>query len=141
MQYGIISHSSRLRDMASDIILSKLVQRGISDLAPSHGDILAQLFNGADGCTISELAGLTHRTKSTVSVLVDKLVASGYVMKTTGKADARTVQVTLTQKGWSLRGVFEEISLALNARLLCDFKEYEAQALEDMLRRCVANLR
>ena len=139
MQYAIISLASRLQELASDFILSELVRRGISDLAPCHGDILASLFNGAEGCTLSELAGMTNRTKSTVSVLVDKLVASGYVVKTAGRQDTRTVQITLTDKGKSLRHVFEEISSAMNAKLLDGFKTYEAQALEDMLHRCTAN--
>lgn len=139
MSYAVISLASLLQEKASAFILSELVRRGITDLAPCHGDILARLYAGSDGCTISELAERTHRTKSTVSVLVSRLSASGYVEKLPARKDSRAVQILLTEKGRSLRPVFEEISDTMNAKLLSGFKAFEAQALEDLLLRCTEN--
>ena len=73
MKYSaIFSHASRLRESGNRFILAELEKVGLSDIAPSHGDILVRLL-ACEACNMSELAKQVHRTKSTVTALVEKL--------------------------------------------------------------------
>lgn len=60
--------------------------------------------------TMAELAGKIGRDKSTVTALVKKLEGLGYVQKERSAEDSRIVYVSLTQKGISLKPVFDRIS-------------------------------
>ena len=45
MKYSaIFSHASRLRESGNRFILAELEKVGLSDIAPSHGDILVRLL-------------------------------------------------------------------------------------------------
>lgn len=78
MKYSaIFSHASRLRESGNRFILAELEKVGLSDIAPSHGDILVRLL-ACEACNMSELAKQVHRTKSTVTALVENW--SGTVM-------------------------------------------------------------
>ena len=81
MKYSaIFSHASRLRESGNRFILAELEKVGLSDIAPSHGDILVRLL-ACEACNMSELAKQVHRTKSTVTALVEKLERNGYVLR------------------------------------------------------------
>ncbi len=131
-----VSYASRLVANSERIILAELKGAGVTDLLPCHGDVLAPLYV-KDGLTVTELATLTKRTKSTVSVIVDKLVKLGYVSKVPSVADARAVSVALTEKGTALKPVFFRVSEILNARFMAVLSEEEAGQLEGLLNRLV----
>lgn len=99
-----------------------------------HGDILSKLYQ-EDGLTVTELATRTKRTKSTVSVLVDKLVKLGYVEKRASEFDARALAVCLTDKALEIKPIFEEVSAKLNEIMLNALTEEEAQSLEELLNK------
>ena len=51
MKYSaIFSHASRLRESGNRFILAELEKVGLSDIAPSHGDILVRLL-ACEACT------------------------------------------------------------------------------------------
>ena len=61
MKYSaIFSHASRLRESGNRFILAELEKVGLSDIAPSHGDILVRLL-ACEACNMSELAKQVHR--------------------------------------------------------------------------------
>ena len=62
---------------------------------------------------MSELAKQVHRTKSTVTALVEKLERNGYVLRIPDPEDSRGVLVRLTDKGRALEPAFEAISNGL----------------------------
>ena len=64
---------------------------------------------------MKELAEKIHRTKPTVTVLIDKLVDLGYVVKEKSTEDCRVTFVGLTEKGLGLKPGFREISERLMA--------------------------
>ena len=68
---------------------------------------------------MSELAKQVHRTKSTVTALVEKLERNGYVLRIPDPEDSRGVLVRLTDKGRALEPAFEAISNGLQ-RLITD---------------------
>lgn len=84
MKYSaIFSHASRLRESGNRFILAELEKVGLSDIAPSHGDILVRLL-ACEACNMSELAKQVHRTKSTVTALVEKTGAERLCAAHTG---------------------------------------------------------
>lgn len=87
---------------------------GLRGLAPSHGDILVQLFQYDQVC-MSELSQRIARDPSTVTALVKKLVAMGLAQTGKSLRDRRSTMVSLTEKGHALKGDFEKISMRLES--------------------------
>ena len=81
---------SKIRENANKFILADLAQHGITNLAPSHGDILACLYQ-KERVTMKEIADAIHRTKPTVTVLVNKLAELGLVRKAQAAEDSRVI--------------------------------------------------
>lgn len=120
-------------------LLQELKRLGIEGLAPSHGAILYHLFNN-DQVTMKDLAKAVRRDKSTVTALVGKLVANGYVEKMSSAQDQRTVCVRLSAQGEALQPVFEEVSRNLIGRIWRGVDEAEQRELVRLLRKIRANL-
>ena len=135
-RHPILNYASRLREAGNAFILDELAKVGLHDIAPSHGDILAQLL-ACESLNMSDLALHAHRTKSTVTALVTKLEKHGYVERIPDPEDSRGVKVRLTDKGRQLRPAFESISEGLQRIILSRLTEDEAQELERLLKKCV----
>lgn len=108
----LVNRLSRALGQANRFIALKLRERGLDGIAPSHGDILMQLFACGEQ-PMQELARAIGRDPSTVTALVKKLAAAGYVRTGKGVQDRRATIVSLTGKGCELRGEFEAVSAAL----------------------------
>lgn len=134
---AILNYASRLREVGNAFILAELEKVGLTDIAPSHGDVLGQLLH-CDSKNMSELALHAHRTKSTVTTLVTKLERNGYVERIPDPRDSRGVKVRLTDKGKELRPAFEAISDGLTELISRNLTEEEAEELERLLAKCVA---
>ena len=132
---NIIALASRLTEKAHKLIIRELEVRGIEGIVPSHGSILVQLFSG-ETYTMKELAEKIHRTKPTVTVLVDKLVALGYVTKEKNGEDSRNTWIRLTKKGEELKPSFMEISAIVNAIVCRDITGQEAETVA----RCIKTI-
>lgn len=130
--YNMISLTSRISECAHKIIVRELEARGICGIVPSHGGILLHLFHG-EQYTMKELAEKIHRTKPTVTVLIDKLVDLGYVTKEKSQEDSRVTFVKLTAKGLALQPIFSEISNKVNSIVYQNLSEQEAEYLERTL--------
>lgn len=111
---GFVSSLSRTLAAANGFILQQLARCGLQGIATSHGDILSKLF--ADGpVSMQELASAIGRDPSTVTSLVRKLAAAGYVETGKSAADRRVTEVRLTAAGRRLEGDFARISAELQA--------------------------
>ena len=84
---------------------------------------------------MQQLAHLVGRDKSTVTVLVNKLVNLGYVDKKPDAQDARVYNLSVTQKGRELRPVFEEISSHLLDKVYSEFNPEEKESIWTLLQR------
>lgn len=105
----VISLISKIRAKVNRHIEREMSRHGMEGIVTSHGDILYTLFS-RQRMTMAELAGKIGRDKSTVTALVKKLEGLGYVQKERSAEDSRIVYVSLTQKGISLKPVFDRIS-------------------------------
>lgn len=112
----VAAQISDIRIKINSYLLQELQKNGISGLAPSHGALLNHLFHNKV-VTMKDLAIAVRRDKSTVTSLVGKLVAEGYVEKQPSVDDQRSYNVMLSQKGEKLRPVFMEISNTLLSRI------------------------
>lgn len=138
MKRATISLISRIRESSSKFITQKLEENGIKGVVPSHGDIMAVLFN-VEKCTMKDLAQKIKRTKATLTVLVDKLVALGLIEREKSSEDSRVTYIKLTQKGTEFKPIFEKISKELNSTVYNGFSENEAGIMESLLERVSKN--
>lgn len=88
---------------------------------------------------MGELADHIRRTKSTVTTLVKKLEAQGYVTRIKRKDDARGTEVYLTSRGRELRPVLEAVSRRLQLQVERSLTEKEADQLEKLLQKILEN--
>jgi DNA-binding MarR family transcriptional regulator len=136
---GIIGLISTIRDKANRLILKELKACNVDDIAPAHGGILVQLFLNPEP-TMGQKATRIERTKSTVTVLVEKLVALGYLETEKDSEDNRVTKVRLTKKGKSLEKAFWRVSENLVSRVYRGFSEEEKKTLIHLLTRVNNNL-
>lgn len=136
---NIVALTSRITEKAHKLIIRELEGQGINGIVPSHGGILALLFSG-EKHTMKDLAEKIHRTKPTVTVLVNKLVELGYVTKDKSYEDSRVTFITLTEKGLALESMFTAISNKLNAVVYKDLSDSESAYLEEALEKINRNL-
>jgi len=128
---------SKIREKANKFILADLAQHGITKLAPSHGDILACLYQRE---RVTEISDSIHRTKPTVTVLVNKLAELGLVKKFQAAEDSRVIYVELTEQGKALQKLFEKISADLVQKVFQNMEQEEMKKLEISLQKILDNL-
>ena len=128
---------ARLHEQAHRWLVGELSRAGLSGLAPSHGDVLALLFQRGEA-TMHEIATFAHRTRPTMTVLVE-LVDRGLVVREKSAEDARSLVVRLTAAGVALRPAFETLSRRYRARLYKGLAAEEAATLERLLEKVLAN--
>ena len=94
----MLSLVSKIHEQGNRFIIEELKNNGAEGLAPSHGDILVCLYKNGK-MTMKDIANCIHRTKPTVTVLVDKLEKLGYLKREASVEDNRSTNIVLTQKG------------------------------------------
>lgn len=133
-----LSLSSKIREAGNAFLIKKLKEQGLDSLAPSHGDILAVLYK-YEKLTMKEIADKIHRTKATVTVLIDKLEKENLVKREKSTADNRSTYIVLTQKSIDLKPVFGKIAEELNAMLYKGFTKEEAKQIDLLLEKMLKN--
>lgn len=134
-----LSLSAKIREAGNAFLIKKLKEQGFENLAPSHGDILAVLYR-YEKLTMKEIADKIHRTKATVTVLVDKLEKENLVKREKSAEDSRITYIVLTQKSIHSKPIFEKIADELNAMLYKDFTADEAKLLDSLLEKMLKNV-
>lgn len=131
-----LSLISKIHEKGNKFILQELNSNGITDLAPSHGDILAMLYQ-YNKLTMKEIAEKIHRTKPTVTVLVNKLEKLGFVKREKSSEDSRITYITLTSKSEDFKPIFEKISKDLNKMLFKNLTSKEVRILDELLEKMI----
>lgn len=139
MEHNAIMLVGRINALSNRWLTDELSAAGLAGMVPSHGDVLALLFAKGDA-TMHELAAFAHRTKPTTTVLVDKLEKLGFVQRKGSPDDARSVVVSLTPAGETLRGKFESISRRLVRRVYAPLGKVDGETFETLLTKVLANL-
>lgn len=131
---AILSLISKIHEKGNRFIIEELKNNGVEGLVPSHGDILVFLYKN-NKMTMKDIANCIHRTKPTVTVLVDKLEKLGYLKRAASDKDSRSTYVILTQKGEDFKATFDQISNNLNKMLNKNLSENEVKLLEELLKK------
>lgn len=95
-------------------IEDKLREKDLNGIIPSHGNILANLYDHQEKMTMKDIAERIGKDKSTVTQLVRKLEQLGYVRKVKSKKDRRTTYLSLTDKGEQIEKEYREIQETLS---------------------------
>lgn len=138
MNHNIGMLIARLNERSHRWLARELARAGLAGLAPSHGDVLALLFQKGEAA-MHEIAEFAHRTRPTMTVLVDKLAAQGLVVRERSAVDTRRVIVRLTESGEALRAAFKSISRRYLATFYDGLAPDEAETLERLLEKVLAN--
>ena len=131
---AILSLISKIHEKGNRFIIEELKNNGVDGLVQSHGDILVCLYKN-NKMTMKDIANCIHRTKPTVTVLVDKLEKLGYLKRAASDKDSRSTYVILTQKGEDFKATFDQISNNLNKMLNKNLSENEVKLLEELLKK------
>ena len=130
----LLSLVSKIHEKGNRFIIDELKNNGAEGLVPSHGDILVCLYKNGK-MTMKDIANSIHRTKPTVTVLVDKLEKLGYIKREASDEDNRSTNIVLTQKGEDFKVIFEKISNELNKMLYKNLSPEESELIEKLLRK------
>ena len=133
-----ISKISHIHSEAAAFLVQKLAEKGLPELASSHGNILFQLSQNQT-MTMGELARNINRDKSTTTVLVRKLQNAGLVQITSDHTDRRNKILSLTEKGNEYNKLTAEISQELIQTFYKDFSDTEKQQFFSFLKRIEEN--
>jgi len=134
----VIALIGNIQERAHRFIQRELDARGLHGLTPSHGATLSALFRD-DEMRMSELSERIRRDRSTVTTLVRKLEALGYVTREQDSSDGRVFRVRLTESGRALEPAFREISDEMLQRTYRGYGESEKAELIAHLERVVGN--
>ncbi|MBZ7978799.1 MarR family transcriptional regulator [Campylobacter sp. RM12654] len=130
----------RIKELSNELILKELSKRVEFDLSFSHADILNILFDEKEYCMV-QIAQKIHRSKATISSLIDKLEQNGYITKSQSSNDSRMYLIKATQKTLDLKPIFEEVSNIVFEKLLKNFSKAEELFLEELLKKMLNNIK
>lgn len=125
----VVGLISSIREKSAQYINSQLREKEIEGLINSHGTILSILYDNNGKITMNEIGKIVGKKKSTLTDLIRKLVELGYITRGKSEKDSRVVEITLTEKGWEFKSLFEEISNNLLKKTYKDFTEEEKEIL------------
>ena len=134
--HNLLSLISKIHEKGNRLVTEELEKNGLIGLMPSHGDILFCLYQ-KNKMTMKEIADKIHRTKPTVTVLVDKLENLGYLKRENSKEDCRYKYIVLTPKGQDFEPLFKQISKILNDNLYKNLSNQEGKKLESLLKKII----
>ncbi len=131
----VIALVSAVRARSVDFLAGELKARGVLDLKPSHGALLASLFGRGGKASMRELLASGARKKSTLTEMANKLEKQGYLKRLPDPDDARGVVLELSDRAWSIRPAFDAVSEALLDRAWRGFSQRDRETLIRLLTR------
>lgn len=132
-------------------LISRIKQTGTRLLDRMLADADIDAFNGAQGrilyvlwqndeISISSLSGKTSLANTTLTSMLDRMEASGLILRKSSPKDRRVWLICLTEKAKGLQRDYDRISQQMNDRYYSGFSEAEIQQLESYLLRILDNL-
>src|SRR5215208_4343884 len=114
-------------------IHAELAAAGFADSYPSWGtNIFHYLREG--GLRLTELANRAHTTKQAMRYTINQLEAAGYVERVPDPTDGRAKIIRLTERGWKLRRVGDEIIASLEEECVRQLGEERMRQFEALMK-------
>jgi DNA-binding MarR family transcriptional regulator len=129
---------AKIRQVAERIFYRKLKESGI-EINPGQGRIMFALWQN-DGISIQELARKTQLGKSTLTSMLDRLEAMGYVRRQRSDQDRRKIFIFRTPKDRMMEEQYAELSEAMNGLWYKGFSPEDIEAFEGYLRQVLDNV-
>src|SRR5215217_3668327 len=112
---------------------TELAAAGYADTYLSWGtNIFHHLREG--GLRLTELAERTHMTKQALRYTINQLEAAGYVERVPDPTDGRAKIIRLTQRGWELRRVGDEIIARIEHECVQQLGEEKMRQFEALIK-------
>jgi len=130
---------SKIKQIQGRVFERLLLENGIDQFNGAQGRILFVLWN-EDNITIKEVSDQTGLAKTTLTSMLDRLEASGHIMRVFDRADRRTVKIKLTETAQGMKDKYNEVSARMNEIFYEGFQDDEIVAFEKSLSRILENL-
>ncbi len=122
----------RINYKVNRYLVKELKKQNLGEISPSHGEIIGSLLLKGS-LQMKEIAEIIDKDKSTITSLINKLIALDYVEKRKDMADNRISIISLTEKGKALKSSFMEISKKLITKAYQGVSEQEKEILNILL--------
>jgi len=118
-----------------------LKENNLTELIPTHGNVLTSLYESDRKLTMKEIAKKIGKDKSTVTPLINKLIDLGYIQKEKSPIDKRITYISLTPKAREIESTFNHISDQVKETAYKDFTKEEKEEFLRLLKKLNSNFR
>ena len=129
---------AKIRQVGERVFLRRLKGSGI-EINPAQGRIMFALWQ-QDRVSIQGLARKTQLGKSTLTSMLDRLEAMGYVQRRRSGHDRRKIMIHRTEKDRALEKQYTALSEQMTEVWYQGFGEAEIEQFEVYLKRILDNL-
>ncbi len=130
---------SQIKQLQGRVFQRLLTESGVEEFNGPQGRILYVLWQ-QDGVPIAKLVRETGLAKSTLTAMLSRMEASGLVTRCPGQQDGRQVIVKLTPRARGLEEKYDQVSERMNSLFYQGMTQADADALDALLDRVLANL-
>jgi len=115
---------------------SRLAQKALSEigLTAAQANALTCLFE-RNGINQLELGEMARKDRTTISGIVSRLEATGYVRRVVDESDRRATLVYYTKKAEDMKEKMESIVIDINGKLSQDLTDSELKSLIELLNK------
>lgn len=103
-------------------------------------EVVLKALAASDGQTMSALAAELGVQPPTVTKMVTRLAANGFVVRQTSEADGRLARVFLTEPGRALIGDIDKMWKSIEKEALAGFDDKDRKRIRKLLRKMEKNL-
>ncbi len=130
---------TQIKQVQGRIFDALLQKAGIEEFNGAQGRILYVLWQ-EDGLPVVELAKRTGLAKTTLTSMLERMDAKGFLERVPDRKDRRMLRIFLTPKAQELSDRYNQVSDKMNRIFYQDFSEEEIIVFEDALEKILDNL-
>lgn len=130
---------SQIKQLQGRVFQRLLTESGVEEFNGPQGRILYVLWQ-EDGVPIASLVQRTGLAKSTLTAMLSRMESAGLITRGPGKADGRQVIIRLTPRARGLQEKYDQVSQQMNSLFYKGMTQQDAEALDALLDRVLANL-
>jgi MarR family transcriptional regulator, organic hydroperoxide resistance regulator len=123
----------------SERVFERLLKKHNIEINPAQGRILFVLWN-EDSIPIQTLAQRSSLSKSTLTSMLDRLEAMGYIRRRQSEADRRVILIARTDKDRALEKAYRKVSEEMTELYYDGLSDAEIRSFERTLARILDNL-
>ncbi len=129
---------AKIRQVGERVFQRRMKDSGV-EINPAQGRIMFALWQ-EDGVSIQQLAKKTQLGKSTLTSMLDRLEAMGYVRRQRSESDRRRIMIFRTEKDKALERKYVALSEQMTELWYQGFAETEIDQFEASLQKILDNL-